>query len=79
MDRTALHHAAGRRDGGHYYALLTDAGAKTDVVDIVCKTFCVLCWPKLKKNNHVCLPFRQQLSRAKQHPIHSCPAWVAQW
>lgn len=34
MDRTALHHAAGRRDAGHLYKILTDAGAKDDVKDI---------------------------------------------
>lgn len=34
MGRTALHYAAGRRDGGHYYKLLTDAGATDDVKDL---------------------------------------------
>lgn len=35
MGRTALHHAAGRRDGGHLYQLLTDAGAEDDIQDLV--------------------------------------------
>ncbi|XP_045170494.2 uncharacterized protein LOC123532938 [Mercenaria mercenaria] len=34
MGRTALHYAAGRRDGGHLYKILTDAGATDDVKDI---------------------------------------------
>lgn len=34
MGRTALHHAAGRRDGGHFYKLLTEAGADEDVKDV---------------------------------------------
>ena len=35
MGRTALHYAAGRRDGGQFYKLLTDAGATDDVKDLV--------------------------------------------
>lgn len=38
MGRTALHHAAGRRDGGQLYKLLTDAGADEHVKDIVSNT-----------------------------------------
>lgn len=34
MGRTALHHAAGRRDGGHLYKILTDAGADEEATDI---------------------------------------------
>ena len=35
MGRTALHYAAGRRDGGQFYKLLTDAGAADDIKDLV--------------------------------------------
>jgi len=35
MSRTALHHAAGRRDAGHLYQLLIEAGAEDDTQDLV--------------------------------------------
>ena len=36
MGRTALHYAGGRSDAGHYYRILTDAGADEEIKDLVC-------------------------------------------
>ena len=35
MGRTALHYAGGRSDAGHYYRILTDAGADEEIKDLV--------------------------------------------
>ncbi|XP_052810541.1 caldesmon-like [Mya arenaria] len=69
MGRTALHYAAGRRDGGHLYEVLVNAGAEDDAQDINQKT------PKEINENPDLLPGEktaEKLQKKLAKPVLTC-------